>query len=148
MDGMLDSTLNHFHFLAKLFGKGDMHYIVKIILIELGIPTNYDGFEYLTTGILVYFQDPSQMIIKGLYPVVAERSRKQVDGALVESAIRTAIKAGWKHREREAWELYFSGFTKRPSNTEFISRIACMLDLWQGCCEELNRRYVAEEGIV
>ena len=139
--------MKHMEFLASLYGKDKVRYVVVIILLELGIPTNYDGFDYLIQAIIIYHTDPSQMIVKGLYPAVAKASKKAVDGPHVESAIRAAIKAAWKHHDDIAWRWYFSGTSRRPSNTEFVSKIARVLELWEGCCEEYERKK-EEEAIV
>lgn len=144
----IDETLKHIRFLARLFGKDNIRYVVVALLLELGIPTNYDGFEYLVKGITIYFREPSLMITKGLYPVIAETSINQVEGQLIESAIRNAIKTAWRKRDGESWACFFPGVTKRPSNAEFISRIAYMLDLWEGCCKEYERIGANEEGVV
>lgn len=136
MRGITDETLHHIRFLARLFGRDNVRYVIVVLLLELGVPTNYDGFEYIIKAVTVYFRDPSVMIVKGLYPVIAESNEKLVDGPQVESAIRTAIKAAWKDRSNTAWDRYFHESMKKPSNTEFISRVARILELWEGCCKE------------
>ena len=124
-----------------------MRYVVVILLLELGIPTNYDGFDYLIQAITIYHTDPSQMIMKGLYPAVAKNSQKKVDGLQVESSIRAAIKIAWKYHDDIAWKRYFSEMSRKPSNTEFVSKIARVLELWEGCCEKYERK-MEEEAII
>ena len=61
----------------------------------------------------------------------------------VDQAIRDAIKAAWNYGSKEAWDWYFSYSDrvtiKRPTNGEFISRIAYILELLQGCSRGENR---------
>lgn len=143
----IDETLKHIDFLAKLFGRNNVRYVIVVLLLELGIPTNYDGFDYLIQAITIYHTDPSQMIMKGLYPAVAKTSQKNVDGQHVESSIRTAIKIAWKYHDDIAWKRYFSETSRKPSNTEFVSKIARVLELWEGCCEEYELKN-EEEAIM
>jgi len=64
-----------------------------------------------------------------------------VSGAQIEQAIRSAIEEAWKDRREEIWAYYFridpdGGFSK-PSNAEFISRVARYAELCQGCRKEV-----------
>lgn len=147
MGTTFNETLKHIEFLAKLFGRNNGRYVIVVLLLELGIPTNYDGFDYLIQAITIYHTDPSQMIMKGLYPAVANVSKKKVDGPQVESSIRAAIKIAWKNHDELAWKRYFAEFAGKPSNTVFISKIARILELWEGCCEEYERKN-KEEAMV
>lgn len=139
MGTTIEETLNHLQSLARLLGRDNVRYVIVVLLLELGIPTNYDGFEYLKEAVMIYFEDPSVMFVKGLYPAIAETDSRPVDGPQVESAIRSAIKVAWKNREEDIWDRYFHGKKARPSNAEFISRIARMVELWEGCCKEEER---------
>ena len=62
---------------------------------------------------------------------------KQNSEELVEQSIREAIKMAWWHGSRKAWDWYFSydgrPATNKPTNREFISRIAYILEIWQEC---------------
>ena len=135
----VDKALDHIEFLATLFGRDDVRYVIVVLLLELDVPTNYDGFDYLVRGITIYLRDPSQMIVKGLYPAIAATYGKDIAVPQIESAIRSAIKAAWKRHDAAAWERYFPGMAARPSNAEFISRIARILELWEGCCKKYER---------
>lgn len=141
-----DDALNHLYFLAKLFGRNNARYVIVILLLELNVPTNYDGFDYLVKGIMIYFRNQSHMMSKGLYPAIAEECAIDVEPIQIESAIRSAIKAAWKSRDETAWLWYFAGSAEKPSNAEFISRIARILELWEGCCKEYER--CKEEGML
>lgn len=139
----IQETLDHVDFLARQFHQGDAQYVILVILLELDVPTNYDGFDYLSKAIALYHEDPAQMITKGLYAAVANAYRGAVDESQIESSIRSAVKSAWARRDESVWSLYFpfdkDGKIKRPSNTEFISRIARVLQLWRGCCRAYER---------
>ena len=60
----------------------------KLKLIELGIPADMKGFEYLNTALELY--EPLTTSIIGLYRALAHRHK--TSKASVERAIRQAIK--------------------------------------------------------
>ena len=135
-----DKTLSHIQFLATVFGRDRVRHVIVVLLLELDIPTNYDGFDYLVRGIMIYFKELSLMMVKGLYPAIAATYEKEVEAPQIESAIRSAIGVAWKRYDAAAWERYFPGMTEKPSNAEFISRIARFLELWEGCCKENEKK--------
>ena len=96
---------------------------MRRILLDLGIPTNRNGYQMLYIAIPHFVQDPHQAITKELYPYVAERCDHSTPDA-VERAIRTTIKDAWLHRDTDIWEQYFPGCTKQPSNKQFIATLA------------------------
>lgn len=98
------------------------------LLLALGFPTRLDGFRFLLAGIPLYLKDPSQGITKELYVAIGDACGK--DSQQVERSIRSAIDTAWKKRDPKVWQQYFSapnGQIPRPSNTEFISRMATAL---------------------
>lgn len=99
---------------------------VSNMLLTLGIPTKLNGYGYLREAIPLMNRDPGQSITKELYPAVAGMFRCEPKN--VERSIRSAIDAAWKKRDERIWSLYFqpdtSGTILRPTNAEFISRLA------------------------
>lgn len=151
MEIATDETLVHIKFLARTFGRDGIRYVIVVFLLELGVPTNYDGFDFLVNAIAIYYEDPDQMITEGLYPAVASLyNRKKIWGTQVESSIRNAIRAAWRRRDAGVWIRYFSpdasGDVAKPSNTEFISTLARMLQVWEGCCIQYEKQ--KHEGMV
>ena len=67
---------------------------------------------------------------EGVHPLLAAvlSARGLCSVEQVERAIRTAIQRAWNQRDEQIWKLYFvtmpDGSVKRPSNSEFISRLA------------------------
>lgn len=96
------------------------------ILLTLGVPTKLNGYGYLREAIPLMAKDPGQSITKELYPAVAKLYRCEPKN--VERSIRSAIDSAWKKRDERIWGMYFSpntsGIIQRPTNAEFISRLA------------------------
>lgn len=116
---------------APMMGMPDMRSTVSNILIRLGMPTKLRGYCCAREAILCQMRDPGMSVTKELYPEVAELC----DGstAQVERAIRGAILAAWNNRDERVWQRFFlpgqEGIIPRPTNAEFISRIADCLRL-------------------
>lgn len=89
------------------------------ILRELQFPTHHCGYRQLCAAIPMYAENPEISMTKELYPQLARRFEHDA-----ESSIRRAILCAWENGSQEAWEKYFPGITKAPSNLVFISTIA------------------------
>ncbi len=100
------------------------------ILLSLGFFPKHDGYRYLPDAILEKLKDPRQSYTKELYPAVAVIHGCD-SGGQVERSIRSALDAAWKRHDPNAWERYFVPREERPSNGEFISRLAEILRLRQ-----------------
>lgn len=148
----MDETLEHLLFLARRFKKSDIRYVVIILLMELGIPTRNAGFEYLVKAIVIYVQNPDRVMKDGLYNLIAERYDGEIEMPQIEHAIRNAIESAWQKEESEAWNRYFTAGkrrgAKKPTNVEFISRLARTIELWMGCCDTYEQKTVGEEVTV
>lgn len=128
-----DSGLNHISALVKQAASPQQ--TILLMLMELGVPAKRDGFSYLQQAIWLFYRDPTQLITKSLYPEVASRSGRHTTAKPVEHSIRSAIGAAWESRNNAVWQRYFTptaeGDVPRPTNTEFISRLALVLQLWE-----------------
>lgn len=136
MQSTIDKTLDHVLFLARHLGNCDLRGAVIVILMELGIPTKNIGFEFTKYAILLQSGDPTRSLRNDIYAEICLRYRQSSEEQ-VEQAIMNAIKMAWRHGSEEAWDWFFSyngkRVTDKPSNSDFISRIACILELWQEC---------------
>ena len=109
----------------------DIRTTVSNVLLRLGMPTKLRGYGCVREAILCMMRDPDMSVTKELYPRVAELC----DGntAQVERAIRGAILAAWNTGDQRQWRNYFitaqNGQVPKPTNAEFISRIADCLRL-------------------
>lgn len=101
------------------------------MLLALGVPTKLRGYYQLREAILIMASDPAQSITKELYPAVAQVC--DATALQVERSIRSAIRAAWERRDERVWRRYFhhapGGEIARPSNGEFIMRLADVLQL-------------------
>ena len=107
--------------------------LISNTLTTLSFLPNLDGARYLREAILLMAKDPNQAMTKELYPAVGAifgRSAQQV-----ERSIRNAINRSWLLRDDRIWQQYFpsnaSGTVPRPSNAQFICRLAEKLLLHQ-----------------
>lgn len=92
------------------------------LLLRLRVSTKHKGYRYLLEGILVISQDPAQSITKELYAEVAKRCGCKREN--VERPMRNALEAAWDRGDPQIWSSYFPEHTHRPTNAEFLSRIA------------------------
>ena len=108
----------------------DVRRSVTQILLSLGLRVNLCGYKYLLEAIVEFRKDTDQLLVKELYPKVAELCGGSWQQA--ERAIRLSIQDAWRRRDERIWRLYFGtdshGKVPKVSNSEFISVIA-------RCCE-------------
>lgn len=99
---------------------------IASMLMDLNIPVKRRGFVYLELGIRLYMEQPGQGLTKNIYPEVAKEHYTQPEA--VERAIRQVIHESWDKRDDRVWRMYFAcgreGMIPRPTNAEFISRLA------------------------
>ena len=139
MEGAVNDAIRYVLNSMRHIRKGDISSAILIILIELGFSPQSDGFGHLRKAIYQKCMDPDQRFAE-LYSSIGKMYTPQVGSLQVEQAIRSAISAAWESGSRENWAFFFpkdrDGNWKKPSNGEFISRLACMLELWSSCREE------------
>lgn len=143
MPNNVEKMLDHILFLARRFGGSDAKYIAKIIVLELGVLPKYDGYRYLVQAVVLYLEAPTQLSIKRLYSAIASLYNGTVDEVQVEQSIRSAIRKAWSRKNDDIWSFFFLHDNQRemvkPSNGEFISMVACAVDLWKGWCEDYKK---------
>lgn len=148
----LECALRRMSLLARHLNRCDPRYIIVILLMELGVSPTHDGFEYLKLAISMVFEDPWLSVTKEVYPNVSAACKRCVSDKQVEKAIRGAIQAAWKNMDKDAWARYFpldlDGKIAKPSNAEFITRLARILELWKGCCQAYEQQSCNEEALV
>lgn len=96
------------------------------LLRQLGVSGKLTGSRYLGCAVPLFSQNPDQMLTKELYGTVAQHFH--ASAAQVERSIRTAIHSAWLTRDERVWRRFFptgeGGTVRRPTNGEFISRLA------------------------
>lgn len=99
---------------------------ISNMLMDLNIPSKRRGFVYLEQCIRLYLEQPGRALTKAIYPDLAREYFTQPEA--VERAIRQVIHESWDKRNDQMWRLYFcpgkEGIIPRPTNAEFISRLA------------------------
>lgn len=139
MDSTICPTIEHIKFLARHLEKTNLRGAVIVFLMELRAPTKSIGFEFLVQSILLQHKDPTRALTSDIYLEVMLHN-KQSSEEQIQQAIRDTIKAAWEKGSQKAWDWYFSyddePVVVKPSNSDFISRLAYILDLWRSRCEE------------
>lgn len=135
----IDETLCYIQFMARHFDKSDVNAVAQAILCDLGITTKMDGFTYLRQAILIYHAWSVELAKNKVFPKNTCPFDAGDDRTMIDQAIRRCIGYAWDLREPEIWDLFFpvqrGKICKCPSNKEFISRISCLIELWQSCKE-------------
>lgn len=135
MESTIERTLGHMQFLWRHLDRSNLRGAIIVALMELGMPTHYIGYEFLIRAIQLQRKDPTRALKKDIYLEIALHYRQSSE-TVVEQAIRDALKMAWRHGSREAWDWYFGyggrSVSNKPTNSEFISRIAYILEVWQG----------------
>ena len=107
------------------------HAAVTTMLHELGIPTNYSGFDQIRLGVLMLADNPGLQMTKVVYPGIAEMSIHGGNKDTVERNIRSAIATAYNRRDDRVWRRYFpaapNGQIPKPTNAKFLTGLAEML---------------------
>lgn len=134
-----EELLRYLQLMARIFYEEDVTAVASVLLIDLGIRTDTNGFHYLRKAIEMYHAEPTANLTKGIYPEISRFYRAGDGWKPVEQAIRRSLKAAWNERDPEVWEILFprtKGSRKRcPSNKYFIAQITCIIELYQHCRE-------------
>ena len=93
------------------------------MLHSLQFSVHLIGYSSLVVLIPCYRLDNTQGLSKELYPFVAAHCGYP-SGQAVEHGVRVAILDAWDRRDPEAWEEYFPGMKKPPTNKHFIATLA------------------------
>ena len=101
---------------------------VDSVFLELGIPQNVKGYDYLMAAVLLATDEPEliRAITKELYPRVADFFNTTT--SCVERSMRHALELAWGNSEpRTLFKLFghTAGATKsKPTNSNFIATMA------------------------
>lgn len=133
MRSAVDDTMEYIDHMAQRLEYYEPSAVVTFLLIRLRIPTNYDGFTYLHTAILLRYAYPLSNLSADVYPFIREKYGHHLNNMTIEAAMRSAIEIGWNRGDFPAWKLMFPTIlysrTKRPTNAEFVDELARILEL-------------------
>lgn len=136
MEYTKNELLQHVLFLAQYLKKSDTDLVIALELMDLGFANKYHGTQYLKTAISLFYEDPTQLVVDGLYAAVAKVHGGHTTKVQVEASIRRAIQKAWKNGNPDNWKVRFPEEAMRrksPSNAGFITRMIDILALWQEC---------------
>lgn len=133
-----NSMIDYLAALARQLSGFDSEYVILIMLMDLEFVEKHNGFEYLREAIYILCEEHEALVTQSLYSAVAARCGRRVSDSVIERSIRTAIEAAWEN-QGQLWRIFFPS-DKRPSNIEFISKMAKYLELWKGCCKAYEKR--------
>ena len=141
MENTINETLEYILFLTRHIRKGNVRAATLALLLDMGFPEYAEGFGYLRQAILIRFGN-EYLRFGAIYRRIAELQGPGTSDQQVEQDIRSLILEAWKYRNVEKWLIVFPsdgrGKQERPSNGKTIARFACLLELWQDCCEEVS----------
>ena len=101
---------------------------VDSVFLELGIPQNVKGYDYLMAAVLLATDEPEliRAITKELYPRVADFFNTTT--SCVERSMRHALELAWGNSEpRTLFKLFghtASATQGKPTNSNFIATMA------------------------
>ena len=101
---------------------------VDSVFLELGIPQNVKGYDYLMAAVLLATDEPEliRAITRELYPRVADFFN--TTASCVERSMRHALELAWTNSEPETLYNLFghtaSATQGRPTNSNFIATMA------------------------
>lgn len=111
-----------------LMNEVELERYVTEIMLEMGVPAHLKGYHYLREAIIMSGKDMETVssVTKLLYPEVARKYH--TTDQKVERAIRNAIEISWNRGNKHTFETLF-GYSAscgrtRPTNSEYIARIA------------------------
>ena len=110
-----------------------LDYEITKLFIDIGIPANLKGYNYLKSAIIecVYNHHQIDYMTKELYPLIG--MKYDCSGMSVERSMRTAIRVAVERGNEKTLDKLFghtiSIYKDNPTNSEFISIIAEKLRL-------------------
>lgn len=121
--------------ITRKYGSGEIDKIYQQLdeiiskrLNEIGIPARLKGYRYMITAIKKILENDEALesVTKILYPDVAKKHNSTAQR--VEKAIRHAIEVAWSaegdHQAHKEFQYIISPGKSRPTNSEFIAKIA------------------------
>lgn len=93
MEFAVEDLQEHMMFLTRRMDSFDLQYALMLVLLELGIPTNYLGFDYIRKAVTYVYSRQGDANACEAYAVVVSQSRCDCDEKQVEQTIRYAVKA-------------------------------------------------------
>lgn len=135
-------TIAYIKRMAQNMAGFEPNYAVLAFMLDLKIPVNPHGFEYLKTAIMLRYENPTMDLANDIYLTIAS-THGNISGEMIAASIRRVIKSAFDRGNIPKWQLYLPAaiITERPpTNAEVIAGLARILELWQGCSEAYFRQ--------
>ena len=149
MRSAVDDTIEYINHLSQQLECYDASFVILLVLMKLGVPTNYDGFEYLRIAILMRYENPMCTMVNDIYPEIRAKYGKFITNEQIESSMRSAIIIAWRRTDIHIWKLFFPTImdtkVKRPANTEFVDELARIVELLCSCAGAYERQRSRKE---
>lgn len=140
MDHTVNETLEYVISLSCDIRRGDVPAAILAVLIELGFQSHMDGFWILRKAILIKYEH-QELRMSMVFEEIITSAGFEMSYNQMEQAVLSAIDSAWKNRDIEKWDYFFSeermGKVRKPTNKEFISHMACFMELWNSHCQEV-----------
>jgi len=128
--------------IAKDLSRCGRRYIVHIALKELCGNSGHDGFHLAESTILILCENRHYKLQNHVYVSAGALVNPPMNNDQVYQAINRIVKYAWKNRNNKIWKCYFPegtpGYAECPTNQQFLFAVVDFIDLWEGCCEEVN----------
>ena len=119
--------VNHLSNMLLTNGLPDNKALAKHLLNQFPVYAKERALEALVHAILMRAEDPDCLLTKEIYAEVCKAYGTSADG--VDQAIRRALRNAWcsRNKHTEAWEQFFPGYDRCPSNGVFVATLAAYL---------------------
>ena len=141
-----NDTIGYIKQLAQDLAGCNPDYTVLSILLDMTVPVNFKGFEYLQAAILMQYERSTRDLVNDIYRMLAKDYG--ISEEMIASTIRGAISAAWNRGDKNIWFRYLPTIPRdrssAPTNAEVIAGLARILQLWRGCSEAYMRQQCKE----
>ena len=142
MVNAIEETVKHAKLLARHMTLCDDSTVAHVVLCELGVDPKNNGFVYLERAITMRVENPVRQLMDDIYIAISAEFDGIEDNKHIDQAIRRSVADAWIERDIDVWRLFFpymkKGKERKPSNGDVIARVAWFVELWQGCCKEVE----------
>lgn len=137
MERTIDDTLRYVLMVTRHIPKERVKGAILAVLMDLGFSATLDGLAFTREAVYLRYED-DLLRFNMIYGMIAQRCGLGGDTDPVEQGIRKSITHAWKNGSRRKWLLilYPEQRMECPTNGQFISRFACLMQLWRDCYEE------------
>lgn len=136
-------TITYIKRMAQNMAGFDPNYAVLAFMLDLKIPVNPHGFEYLKTAILLRYENPTMDLAKDIYLAIAS-THGNISGEMIAASIRRVIKSAFDRGNITRWQIYLPAAIitedRPPTNAEVIAGLARIVEFWQGCSDAYLRQ--------